>query len=54
MIHMMGRGSVKLYGPSSVFLIRRVATYMIFTIEGRKYQKSYMSFVWTKAMQIAI
>ena len=54
MIHMMGRESVKPYGQSSVFLIKRVAIYMIFTTEGRRYRKSYMSFAWNKVMQTAI
>ena len=54
MIHMMGRGSVRLSGRSTVFLIKRAATYMIFTIEGRKYQRSYMSFAWTKVTQTKI
>jgi hypothetical protein len=54
MIHMMGRGSVRPSGQSSAFLIKRAATYMISTTEGRKSKRSYMSFAWTKVMQTKI
>jgi hypothetical protein len=52
MIHMMGRESVKLSGLFSAFLIKGAATYMIFTTEGRRYHRSFMSSAWTRVMQI--
>jgi hypothetical protein len=41
MIHMMGRESVKLSSLFSVFLIKGATSYMVFTIEGRRYRRSF-------------
>uniref|UniRef100_A0A9I9CK80 Uncharacterized protein n=1 Tax=Cucumis melo TaxID=3656 RepID=A0A9I9CK80_CUCME len=54
MTHKMASGSVKRYGLFSRFHIKGADTFLTFSIKEVKYQGSYMSFVWNKAMQMPI